>query len=292
MANSMTGFGRSTFNIDGRELTIELKSVNHRFLDISMRMSRSLGFLEETVRNELSKHFSRGHIDVICTYKNLRSDSKTVSVDSALLKAYLNAARQAAAECDAVDDLTLSALLRLPDVTNIIEAEEDRDALVLLMTSAINAASDELIAMRRREGERLCEDISKRLNVIEGIHHSIADIAPLVTENYRRELNERIESVLRDVDIDRARLATEVALFADKSNIDEELVRLASHLVTFRELLETDGPIGRKLDFVVQELNREFNTIGSKANNKQISSLVIDGKAELEKIREQIQNIE
>ncbi len=292
MAHSMTGFGRSSISIDGRELTIELKSVNHRFLDISFRMPRSLGFLEDTARSVLSRYYSRVHIDVLCTYRNLRSDSKTVVVDAALLNSYLTAARHAAEICNAADDLTLSSLLKLPDVTSIIEAEEDRDALVSLMASAIEIASNELLMMRRREGDRLRDDLLNRLDTIIGIRAQIAERAPLIAENYRRELNERIGAVLCDIDIDRARLATEVAIFADKSNIDEELVRLMSHSASAKELLECNEPIGRKLDFVIQEMNREFNTIGSKANDEAIAALVIDGKAELEKVREQIQNIE
>lgn len=292
LANSMTGFGRSSISIDGRELTIELKSVNHRYLDIAFRMPRSLGFLEDTARGVLSKRFSRGHIDVLGTYRNQRNDAKTVVVDTALMNAYLTASRQAAGECGAIDDLTLSSLLRLPDVTCIIEADEDREALTELMVTAVNAASDELSAMRRREGDRLCCDLLARLDTILVIRAKIAERAPFVAEEYRRELNARIEAVLSDVEIDRARLATEVALFADKANIDEELVRLASHSVAAKELLTANEPTGRKLDFVVQEMNREFNTIGSKANDETIAALVIEGKAELEKIREQIQNIE
>lgn len=292
MVNSMTGFGRASLNIDGRELTIELKSVNHRFLDIAFRMPRSLGFLEDIIRSELSKRFSRGHIDVLCTYKNLRSDSKTVVVDSALIGSYLTAAREAVKEFNVVDDLTLSTLLKLPDVTNISEAEEDRDALTALMISTISIAADELSSMRRKEGERLCSDIIKRLDAIANLQSRIAEYAPLVTENYRNELTKRIESVLNGIEVDRSRLATEIALFADKANIDEELVRISSHLFAFNELLKSSESIGRKLDFLIQELNREFNTIGSKANDKIIAALVIDGKAEIEKIREQIQNIE
>lgn len=292
MARSMTGFGRASFNIDGRELTIELKSVNHRYLDIGFRMPRSLGFLEDTVRTTLGSMLSRGHVDVYATYRNMRNDAKCVVIDSALLSAYLESARSAGEEFMLEDDLTLSNILRLPDITAIIEAEEDRDSLTELMKRTVICACEELIEMRLREGARLRDDLSLRLDTVLAIRKRIEERAPLVTEEYRNKLNERISSILSEVEIDRARLATEIALFADRVNIDEELVRLLSHIAAARELLESDRPIGRKLEFVVQEMNREFNTIGSKANDKDISALVIDGKAELEKIREQIQNFE
>ncbi|MCH5279296.1 MAG: YicC family protein [Christensenellaceae bacterium] len=292
MARSMTGFGRASLNIDGRELTIELKSVNHRYLDIGFRMHRSLGFLEDTVRTTLSSMLSRGHIDVYATYRNTRNDAKCVNIDTALLSAYLESARIAGEQFMLTDDLTLSNVLRLPDIATVIEADEDRDSLTELMKRTVACACEELIEMRIREGERLRNDLLLRLDTVLAIRKRIEERAPLVTEEYRNKLNERIATILSEVEVDRARLATEIALFADRVNIDEELVRLMSHITAARDLLESDKPIGRKLEFVVQEMNREFNTIGSKANDKDISALVIDGKAELEKIREQIQNFE
>lgn len=288
----MTGFGRSSLSSDGRELTVELKSVNHRYLDIAFRMPRSLGFLEEAARNAISKRFSRGHIDVFVTYRNLRSDSRTVTLDAGLISAYLDAAGKVHDEFGIADDMTVSKLLKLPDVINIVEADEDQEAVTALMCSAIDKACDEMLIMRANEGVRLCKDLFARLNTVSEIREKIAERAPLVTEAYRNDLNSRIRTLLTDVEIDRARLATEIALFADRANIDEELVRLRSHIASAGDLLSSSGPAGRKLDFVVQEMNREFNTIGSKANDESISSLVIAGKAELEKIREQIQNIE
>ena len=280
----MTGFGHAVVSKDGRELSIELKSVNHRFLDLALRMPRSLAFLEDTARNTL--------VDIFANYRNTRNDSKKVEINMPMLSAYMTAARQAAEELGIENDLTLSRALRLTDIVSVTEADDDRPALAELMKDALTRAANELIAMRMREGERLSSDMKTRLGVIADIREKISERAPLVVEEQRKKLNERIESLLSETEIDRARLATEIALFADKVSIDEELVRLSSHIAAAGELLENNGSIGRKLDFIVQEMNREFNTIGSKANDKTIASLVIDGKAELEKMREQVQNFE
>lgn len=292
MIKSMTGFGRTTLVSDGRELTIELKSVNHRFLDISFRFPRSLSFLEDTVRGELSRLLSRGHVDVYGYYRNTRTDSKSVSVDRALVAAYLAAAKDVSDDFDVEYDLSVSKLLRVPDLVSILDAGDDPDALKALMLDAVRASCNELIKMRETEGERIKADLKARIALLSDIRWRISERAPLVVEAYRAKLNARIESILSDAEIDRARLATEVALFADKANIDEELVRLESHFKAALELLSGNEPIGRKLDFLVQEMNREFNTIGSKANDQSISALVIDGKAEIEKLREQVQNLE
>ncbi|MBQ2111155.1 MAG: YicC family protein, partial [Clostridia bacterium] len=224
--------------------------------------------------------------------RNTRSDAKSVSVDKALLGAYLAAAADVANEFSLANDYTVSKALRVPDIVTVTEAEEDTDALKALMISAVDAAAHELIEMRALEGERISRDLLTRLDTLSAIRDRIAEKAPLVVEDYRAKLNSRIESLLSEVEIDRARLATEIAIFADKANIDEELVRLSSHFAAMRALFEGDEPVGRKLDFLVQEMNREFNTIGSKANDKAIAALVIDGKAEIEKLREQVQNLE
>ena len=289
MARSMTGFGHAVVSKDGRELSIELKSVNHRFLDLALRMPRSLAFLEDTARNTLGTMLARGHVDIFANYRNTRNDSKKVEINMPMLSAYMTAARQAAEELGIENDLTLSRALRLTDIVSVTEADEDRPALA---EDALTRAANELIAMRMREGERLSSDMKTRLGVIADIREKISERAPLVVEEQRKKLNERIESLLSETEIDRARLATEIALFADKVSIDEELVRLSSHIAAAGELLENNGSVGRKLDFIVQEMNREFNTIASKANDKTIASLVIDGKAELEKMREQVQNFE
>lgn len=292
MIKSMTGFGRAALSVDGRELTLELKAVNHRFLDLSFRFPRSLSFLEDTVRAGLSSLLSRGHIDAYAYYKNTRTDAKSLSVDKALVSAYVEAGRAVSEEFGIQNDVTVSKLLRIPDLFTISDADEDPEALKSLMVEAVRAACAELIRMREIEGERIRAELVSRISILERIRSAIAEKAPLVVDSYRAKLSARIESILAETEVDRARLATEIALFADKANIDEELVRLESHFKGALELLSSDEPVGRKLDFLVQEMNREFNTIGSKANDQAISALVIEGKAELEKLREQVQNLE
>lgn len=292
MVSSMTGFGRGKAIKDGREMTVELKSVNHRYLDLSFRMPRHISFAEETLRSALSDTLSRGHVDVYVNYSNTRSDARTVKIDTGLLSAYLSSVNEAAKELKVENDMTLSLALRLPDVTSIAEADEDDAAVKALAEEAVRNAMNELINARRGEGERLANDLGIRLNTVEELRDRIAERAPTVVEEYRVKLSERIESMLGSVDVDAQRLATEVAIFADKASIDEELVRLKSHITQASELLACSEAAGRRLDFVVQEMNREFNTIGSKANDAEIARLVILGKAELEKIREQVQNIE
>ena len=289
---SMTGYGRGTASLDGRELTIELKSVNNRFLDIGMKLPRQLSFLEDGLRKLLNDALSRGHVDVFVNYRNLRSDAKTVRVDEALLQAYLTSARESAKALDLEDDLTLSKALTLPDVTTILPADEDQQALAELGRAAMTMAIDGLKAMRFKEGERLKQDLSARMDTMTGYAAAIERRAPAVAEEYRTKLTARVEELLGETEVDRARLATEVAIFADRAAIDEEIVRLNTHLVHFRELLEADEPVGRKMDFLVQEMNRECNTIGSKANDAELTSIVLLSKAEIEKLREQIQNIE
>ena len=289
---SMTGYGRGTASLDGRELTIELKSVNNRFLDVGMKLPRQLSFLEDGLRKLLNDSLSRGHVDVFVNYRNLRSDAKTVRVDEALLKAYLASARESAKALDLADDLTLSRALTLPDVTVILPADEDQQALAELSKTVMTDAIDGLKAMRLQEGERLKLDLSARMDTMVGYAAAIEKRSPAVAEEYRQKLTARIEELLGETEVDRARLATEVAIFADRAAIDEEIVRLNTHLVHFRELLEADEPVGRKMDFLVQEMNRECNTIGSKANDAELTSLVLLCKAEIEKLREQIQNIE
>ncbi|MBE5785451.1 MAG: YicC family protein [Clostridiales bacterium] len=292
MISSMTGFGRASAASDGREITVELKSVNHRYLDLSFRMPRHIGFVEDVLRQLFSEQLSRGHVDIYLNYRNTRSDARTVVIDESLMGAYLDAARKAAAQYGLRDDITLATAMRFPDVTDVIEAEEDREAVIALAKEAALRAVTALRHTRREEGERLCNDLLGRVTTVENIAAKIRLREPFVVEEYRTRLNERIENALGAVEVDRARLATEVALFADKASINEELVRLASHVEQMRTVLGAEEAVGRRLDFIVQEMNREFNTIGSKANDTEITNHVIAGKGEIEKIREQVQNIE
>ncbi len=293
MANSMTGFGRATVQADGRAITVELKSVNHRYLDIGMRLPRTLNFIEDSVRSVLGEKLARGHVDVFVNYRNTRSDSKAVELDEPLLLAYASAAEKGAKALDALNDLSLSSLLRFPDVLTVTEAQEDQEAVCALCREAVSQAAEELIAMREREGEKLANDLLERAKVLEAIRNRIDERAPLVVRDYQEKLRARIAELLDGAaEVDESRLVAEVAYFADKANITEELVRLESHIAQLRAMLTGTEPAGRKLDFIVQEMNREMNTIGSKAADLTILNAVIEGKAEIEKIREQVQNIE
>ncbi len=289
---SMTGYGKGTASDSGRSITIELKSVNHRFLDLGFRLPRHLMFLEDTIRTALSRQLARGHVDIFVNYLNTRTDSKQVILDTGLIGSYLASAAEAGKAFSLENDLTLYRVLSLQGVTEIREADENEDAVRAICESALAEAVAALRSMRLAEGERLKADLSARLDVISGLAEQIALRAPLVVTEYQAKLTERINALLKDVEADPSRIAMEVAIFADRASIDEEIVRLRSHVSAMRQLFSDPEPAGRKLDFIVQEMNREFNTIGSKANDGVLTDLVIRGKAEIEKIREQIQNIE
>lgn len=291
MPQSMTGYGRCTLAQDGREVTIELKSVNHRFLDLAFRMPRSFVFLENDMRAHISNKLARGHVDIFVTYKNSRDDARKVTLDSALLGEYLTTLRQGGIDHMLDDNLRLRDVLSMQDVLTVEEADEDQQALSALTMSALDTALDSLCAMRRREGEAMRGDVETRLDTLERTAHAIDERAPQWLEEYRQRLRARIEEICQ-MQLDEARLTQEVALVADKAAVDEETVRLRSHIAQMRDLLKQSEPAGRKLDFLVQEMNREVNTTGSKSSDLILTGMVVDAKAELEKIREQIQNIE
>lgn len=288
---SMTGYGRCHIEEDGREMTVEVKSVNHRFLDISYRLSRTLSFLDDVVRKGVSARLARGHVDVFVSYANHRQDAKEVRVDTALAVAYKDALSQLAAAVGLEASVPLSDYARLPDVLTVQEKEEDQQAVRELFERALSGALDHLIDMREQEGARMREDILEKIANIESIRNRVAERAPLVVAEYRDKLHQRIAQ-LTEGEIDEARLITEVAIFADRAAIDEELVRLLSHIAAIRETSDLSEPVGRKLDFLVQELNREVNTIGSKASDTMIAQAVVSAKGEIEKLREQVQNVE
>lgn len=288
---SMTGYGRGLVCEDGREMTVEVKSVNHRFLDVSFRLARPIAFLDDAVRTGVAERLARGHVDVFVNYVNNREDARRVHVDMQLAKAYRQAAGELSEALGVKNDLPLSDYMNMPDVLTVEASEEDQDAVRALFMRALNLALDDLTAMRKREGNSLRGDMMKKLDAIDGLRESIATRAPMVVEEYRAKLSQRLSALLSG-DIDEARFATEVAIFADRAAIDEELVRLSSHIAQLRATAELDEPVGRKLDFLVQELNREVNTIGSKASDAQIAGCVVAAKGEIEKLREQVQNIE
>lgn len=288
---SMTGYGRCHIEEDGREMTVEVKSVNHRFLDISYRLSRTLSFLDDAVRKGVGARLARGHVDVFVSYANHRQDAKEVRVDTSLALAYQKAVAELSAALGRESELPLSDYTRLPDVLTVQEKEEDQQAVRELFERALCGALDGLVTMREQEGERMCADILEKIGNIERIRERVAERAPLVVAEYRDKLHQRI-AALTEGEIDEARLITEVAIFADRAAIDEELVRLLSHTTAIRATVELAEPVGRKLDFLVQELNREVNTIGSKASDTAIAQAVVEAKGEIEKLREQVQNVE
>ena len=287
---SMTGYGRAMRAEDGRELTVELKSVNHRFLDLSFRMPRGLMFLEDDGRKLISRRVSRGHVDVFMTYRNLRSDARTVTVDRALFDAYSRALDELSGS-GLRDDRSLMAVARMNDVLIVTEAEEDQEALRRLTADTVNDALDALLQMRTREGIEMKRDLVNRIDHIEEMTGEIEARYPETVQEYKARLRVSIEEMIGQ-GVDEARLLTEVAIMADRSAIAEETVRLRAHIAQLRECMEKDEPVGRRIDFLVQELNREVNTISSKSQDVPITRCVVSLKAEIEKLREQLQNIE
>ena len=287
---SMTGYGRAMRELDGRQLTIELKSVNHRFLDLSFRMPRNLMFLEDDARKLIGARLSRGHVDVFMTYRNARSDARNVQVDRALFDAYVGAL-SGLTDSGVQDDRSLMSIARLPDVLVVTEAEEDQDALRELLKETLDAALDQLVEMRLREGAEMKKDLAFRTDRIEEMTNAVEARYPATVEEYTRRLRASIEELIGR-NVDETRLLTEVAVMADRSAIAEETVRLHAHIAQLRECLEKAEPVGRRIDFLVQELNREVNTISSKSQDVPITQLVVSMKAEIEKLREQLQNIE
>ena len=290
---SMTGYGRAFVEIDGRQMTVEVKSVNHRFLDIAFRMPRNLMFLEDAARKAVGAKLSRGHVDVFVTYRNLRTDARTVQVDEALFGAYADALRSLAelSGSGLRDDRTLMGIARMPDVMTVTEADEDQDAVRALMLAALSEALEGLVAMRGREGETIRADLSGRVDAIERMTAAVEARYPETVEEYRQRLKSAVAELV-DSGVDENRLLMEVAIMADRSAIAEEIVRLNSHVQQLRALLDATEPVGRRVDFIVQELNREVNTISSKSQDIPITRLTVDMKAEIEKLREQVQNIE
>ena len=284
----MTGYGRCVRVRDGRSLTVELKSVNHRFLDISLRMPRCFLFLEDEARKAVGRRLARGHVDVFCTYRNQREDARAVQVDEGLIRAYLRATDGLAG---LTDDRSVMGVLSLPEVVQVVETEEDREALRALLLETLEGALDEAAAMRAVEGEALQRDLNARADALEKIARAIAARAPQTLIAYRERLRANVEELLGG-QMDESRLVQETAIMADRLAIDEELVRLESHIAQLRALTGDPAPAGRRLDFLAQEFNREVNTIASKSQDIEITRLAMDGKAEIEKLREQVQNVE
>lgn len=288
---SMTGYGRRQRLEDGREMTVEVKTVNHRFLDIAARMPRALGFAEDALRKRVGETLIRGHADVFVNYRNLRQDARTVSCDAPLALAYRRALEELASVTGAQGGADVWRYAQLPDVLRVEEAQDDQQAVRELMLATLDDALRDVQEMREREGEALKNDLLSRLSALEALHGQIALRAPEVATLYRERLTQKIAEC-GAAQIDQQRIIQEVALFADRVAIDEELSRLLSHFAQARALMDDSLPCGAKMNFLVQEMNREVNTIGSKALDADITRMVVDAKSEIEKMREQIQNVE
>lgn len=293
MVKSMTGYGRCETSDGSRNIIVEMKSVNHRYLEINMRVTREYGFLEDSIKKYISSLISRGKVDVYISVGSSDNTEAEVSVNMPLAKAYADALTKISQECCGVtNDLTASLIAKYPDVLTVRKKPEDEEQILSEVMPAVEAALNDFIAMRISEGERLKKDISDRCGHIIEMVGEIEQRAPQIVVEYKEKLTERIRDLLDGAPIDEQRIATEAAIFADKIAVDEETVRLRSHFIQMKTVLEQDGPIGRKLDFIVQEMNREANTIGSKITDSVLAHKVVDIKSEIEKIREQIQNIE
>lgn len=292
MIKSMTGYGRCENESEGRKFSVEIKSVNHRYNDISIRLPKSMNYLEDKVRKTLMKKIMRGKTDVYITFESFAEDDVNIKVNEALAKAYCQKLDFLQKNFGLTGDNTLDLVAKFPDIITVEKVQEDEDTIWNTLLPALNGALDNFIAMRETEGEALKEDILAKAGVIEGYVERIRERAPLVAEDYRERLLEKLRELLEDTSIDEQRLLMEVTLFADRACIDEEITRLTSHISQLRDIFEKDEPIGRKLDFLVQEMNREANTIASKSNDITITQITIELKSEIEKIREQIQNIE
>ena len=292
MIKSMTGFGRCEVLKDSRKFTVELKSVNHRYLDVNIRMPKKLNFFETSIRTLLKSYADRGKVDIFITYEDLSQSQVSVKYNAALAAEYLKYLNQMAEEFSLDNDVRVSTLSRYPEVFTMEECSEDEDELWNGLKEALEGAFSQFVEMRTKEGERLKEDILLKLDLLSEQIRFIEERSPQIIAEYRTKLEEKMRELLEDSQIDDNRIAAEVILFADKICTDEEVVRLKSHIQHMKETLEESNGIGRKLDFIAQEMNREANTILSKANDLDISNRAISLKTEIEKIREQIQNIE
>lgn len=292
MIKSMTGYGSAKGTVDGLNITVELKSVNNRYLDASVRLPRNFLFAEDTVKTAVQRHISRGKVDVFVSVDSSSSGDLTVKVNEALLKGYVDAIAHIAEEYNLHNDLTALSASRFPEVLSVEKKDIDADAISAGIAEIAERALADFDSMRLREGEKLRDDVLNKLNNIETLVTQVESESPKTVAEYRSRLEAKMNEVLGTSGIDESRILTEAAIFADHIAVDEETVRLRSHMSQLRHMINGSSPTGRKIDFLIQEFNREANTIGSKCQNSDIAHIVVDLKSEIEKIREQIQNIE
>lgn len=292
MIKSMTGFGRGEAEQDNRRITVEMKAVNHRYLDISVRIPKKLGFFESTVRTLMKEYMQRGKVDVFITYEDFNEANVSLKYNESLAAEYVNYIKRMADTFHLEPDLSAASLSRCPEVLMMEEQDTDEKELWAVLEQALRKACEGFVETRIREGEHLQSDLVEKLNGMLSYVDFIEERSPVVMQEYRRRLEEKVQEILQDKQMDESRIATEATIFADKICVDEETVRLRSHITAMRDTLLEGGSIGRKLDFIAQEMNREANTILSKASDLAISDTGIDLKTDIEKVREQIQNIE
>lgn len=292
MIQSMTGFGRSELNENGKKYTVEIKTVNHRYFDLNIKMPKKFNVFEVDIRNVIKEKIQRGKIDLYITYEDLSGTATAVKYNSALASQYVEAIRNMSEEFGIANDLTASKLSRYPEIIMMEEEQLNEEQTLNDLKAVVSNAVEQLVVARTTEGERLKADITDKLDILDKEVEYIEQRSPEIIKAYQENLEQKVSDLLADTTIEPARIVTEVTIYADKVCVDEELVRLRSHITSVRDALESKESIGRKLDFIVQEMNRESNTILSKANNHDIADHGIILKTEIEKIREQIQNIE
>lgn len=292
MLKSMTGFGRSKYENEGREYVVEIKSVNNRYMDISIKLPRSIGFAEESIKKLISNSITRGKVEVFVTFSNNSDKGKNIQINNELAEKYINAMKELASRTDIQDNIEVIDVMKMPDVLNLSLNEDDEKIIEDEILACASDALDNFITMRHIEGEKIREDLEQRINSITEKIDKIKTISAGLVKEYIVKLEKRINELLKPNVVDESRLAQEIVIYSDKCSVEEELTRLKSHISQFLSLLNSDNASGKKIDFLIQEMNRETNTIGSKANNLDITNYVVDIKTELENIREQIQNIE
>ena len=292
MIKSMTGFGRCEIAEGTRKVTVEMKSVNHRYLDVNIKMPKKLSFFESSIRGELKKYVQRGKIDIFITYEDFSENKVSIKYNKDIAEEYLKYLNEMASEFNLDNDIRVSALSKYPEVFTMEEQMVDEEEIWKVLAKAIDGAAEGFVEARIKEGKNLADDLIGKLDGMLELVKYIEERSPKLMEEYRKKLEERIHEMLGDASIDESRILTEVTIFADKVCVDEEIVRLKSHIEATKQALIEGGSIGRKLDFIAQEMNREANTILSKANDLEISNIGIELKTEIEKVREQIQNIE
>ena len=292
MIKSMTGYGAGTASIGGKTFSVEVKSVNSRYSDFSIKLPRVYTFLEDPLRKAAGERIKRGKVDIYINVEHSGESDCVVKVDEALAGEYLTALRNLSSTLGISSNASAETFLRIPDVFSVEKAPEDNEAITEAVLSALSEALDNFDSMRIAEGEKLASDLKEHLAFIENATKEVEKRSPEIVSEYRKRITDRVRDILDGANYDETRLLTEVAIFADKVNVNEEIVRLGSHISQFVDFLNEGGCVGRKIDFLIQEMNREINTIGSKSNDLDVARIVIDVKAEIEKLREQIQNVE